>query len=259
MRRRWRASAMWHNPRQLNLLAAALTAGATLALCAALGHWLMRQPMFALRVIRIDGDLAHLNLPSVRAAVSQLRNRRLYTHFFNLDLEETRAIFEAMRRVWPDQLALTLTEYQALGIWRADWLVSRDGERFAANLAEAGDGLPSLSGPEGSEKEVVARYRDFARWFAPLGLAPVSVSLSERRAWTVELSNGTRVELGRDKEREGGSNAGALAARGDGLEQRCRRLAAAWKAVTAQWGEEIQRVDLRYPNGFAILSTGSRA
>src|SRR5260363_365493 len=61
-------------------------------------------------------------------------------------------------------------------------------------------------------------------------------------AWTVELSNGTRVELGRDKEREGGSNAGALAARGDGLEQRCRRLAAAWKAVTAQWGEEIQRV-----------------
>src|SRR5260364_100539 len=115
MRRRWRASAMWHNPRQLNLLAAALTAGATLALCAALGHWLMRQPMFALRVIRIDGDLAHLNLPSVRAAV---------------------------RRVWPDQLALTLTEYQALGIWRADWLVSRDGERFAANLAEAGDGLP---------------------------------------------------------------------------------------------------------------------
>src|SRR5260364_64554 len=108
MRRRWRASAMWHNPRQLNLLAAALTAGATLALCAALGHWLMRQPMFALRVIRIDGDLAHLNL------------------------EETRAIFEAMpwvqraalRRVWPDQLALTLTEYQALGIWRADWLVS---------------------------------------------------------------------------------------------------------------------------------------
>src|SRR5260364_21530 len=138
MRRRWRASAMWHNPRQLNLLAAALTAGATLALCAALGHWLMRQPMFALRVIRIDGDLAHLNLPSVRAAVSQLRNRRLYTHFFNLDLEETRAIFEAMP--WVQRAALREARRRSLrvtgilraGLRRLAWRLSRSAFRSGA-------------------------------------------------------------------------------------------------------------------------------
>jgi len=58
---------VWNNVRQLNLLASmlyALAAGVLLA-CAAL--WLIGRPMFTLRAIDIDGDVAHINVPTVRA------------------------------------------------------------------------------------------------------------------------------------------------------------------------------------------------
>jgi cell division protein FtsQ len=35
-------------------------------------------------------------------------------------------------------------------------------------------------------------------------------------------------------------------------------LTAAWKAVTARWGSNIEYADLRYPNGFAIRAAGMR-
>lgn len=240
---------MWNNVRQLNLAASALYALLLLALAAAGCYWLIQRPAFALREIRIDGDVDHINAPTVRAGVVG----RLKGNFFTVDLDTARVAFEQMpwvrhasvRRVWPNALAVTLEEYKPLGTWGSDQLVSVDGELFTANQGELDAELPAFDGPEGSAKDVVARYHDFAKWFAPLNATPEEVMLSARYAWTVKLSNGMLVELGKERTHEA-------------LHDRTERLVAAWPAVTQRLGKDIEYADLRYPNGFAIRAAGMR-
>lgn len=240
---------MWNNVRQLNLAASALYALLLLALAAAGCNWLIQRPAFALREIRIDGDVDHINAPTVRAGVVG----RLKGNFFTVDLDTARVAFEQMpwvrhasvRCVWPNALAVTLEEYKPLGTWGSDQLVSVDGELFTANQGELDAELPAFDGPEGSAKDVVARYHDFAKWFAPLNATPEEVMLSARYAWTVKLSNGMLVELGKERTHEA-------------LHDRTERLVAAWPAVTQRWGKDIEYADLRYPNGFAIRAAGMR-
>lgn len=118
---------MWRNFRQLNLLANLLGACGVLILLMSLASWLNRQPIFALRALRIEGATSHLSLQGARAIISQLRG-----NFFTLDLDAARAAFESMpwvrhasvRRIWPNRLTVTLDEYTPLGTWAMiGWLV----------------------------------------------------------------------------------------------------------------------------------------
>ncbi|PLZ01598.1 cell division protein FtsQ [Burkholderia sp. WAC0059] len=240
---------MWNNVRQLNLAASALHALFVLMLLAAGGYWLVQRPNFALREIRIEGDTDHISALTVRSTVVG----RLRGNFFTVDLDAARQAFEQMpwvrsasvRRVWPNELAVSLDEYKPLGTWGSNQLVSVDGDLFTVNQGEVEGVLPAFDGPDGSAPEVVSRYHDFQKWFGVIGLAPVAVTLSARYAWTVKLSNGTQVELGRER------NSNTLA-------DRSRRLTAAWAAVTQRWGKDIEYADLRYPNGFAVRAAGMR-
>jgi len=116
---------------------------------------------------------------------------------------------------------------------------------FTATLAEAeedGD-LIEFEGPPGSEKEVVARYRDLQRWFAPLGVAPEAVQLSRRYAWSVRLDNGVTVELGREQNDRM-------------LKDRVERLVSVYPKLAARLQDRIESVDMRYPNGLALKAEG---
>lgn len=238
---------MSNNVRQMNLAASALHAVFVLALLGAAGLYAIQRPEFRLREIQIDGDTQHINTPTVRASVVG----HLKGNFFTVDLDTARGAFEQMpwvhhasvRRVWPNALAVTLEEYKPLGTWGNDQLVSVDGDLFTTNQGELDDDLPAFDGPDGTAKEVVARYQDFEKWFAPLDAKPEEVTLSSRFAWTVKLSNGMQIELGRERNL---------------LLDRSKRFVASWPAVTGRWGKQIEYADLRYPNGFAIRAAGIR-
>jgi cell division protein FtsQ len=172
----------------------------------------------------------------------------LHGNFFTLDLNAARAAFETMpwvrnasvRRLWPDQMNVTLEEYRPLGTWGDTQLVSVDGDVFTVNQGEVDTNkLPAFAGPSGSAKDVLDKYREFIQWFAPLGISPVQVRLSPRYAWSVKFSNGMTVELGREFDSMT-------------LAQRCARLIGAWSELLKNWGTQIRSIDLRYPNGFAV-------
>ena len=200
---------MWHDIRILNAVSSTLLGLAALVLLSAGLWWMAQRPMFTLKAIRIDGgevQLRRVNALTVRSTALP----RIKGNFFTANLDAVRAAFESVpwvrkatvRREWPNTLLVTIEEHQPLGTWGEDGrLVSVKGDVFTANLDEAEeDGeLPEFSGPQGSAPEVVARYAELRKWFAPLDLAPEAVQLSERYAWRVRLDSGVTVELGREQ------------------------------------------------------------
>lgn len=246
---------MWQDIKMLNAVSNALLALAVLALLAFGLWWLAQRPMFTLRTIRVEGvtesSIRRVNALTIRASAVP----RIKGNFFTADLDAVRSAFESVpwvrkamvRREWPDKLIVTIEEHRALGTWGDDGrLLSDKGDVFTANLAEAEDDgdLLEFEGPEGSEREVVARLGQFRDWLAPIKVAPEAVALSNRYAWTIRLDNGMTVELGR-------ADSDAT------LKDRVSRLVAVYPQLMERLqGKTIESVDMRYPNGLALKADG---
>ncbi|HJV88045.1 MAG TPA: cell division protein FtsQ/DivIB [Noviherbaspirillum sp.] len=245
---------MWHDVRMLNATTNALLGLLVLSLFASGLWWVAQRPMFTLKMIRIEGvgesQLRHVNPSTVRTTAVP----RIKGNFFTTNLDTVRQAFEAVpwvrkatvRREWPNKLIVNIEEHEALGTWGEEGrLVSVKGDVFTANMAEAEeDGeLPEFAGPDGSEKEVVSRYRQLTGWFKPINLAPEAVHLSGRYAWTVKLSNGMVVELGREQSKTT-------------LKDRVDRLIAIYPQLVMRLQDKIESVDMRYPNGLALKAQG---
>jgi cell division protein FtsQ len=241
---------MWQDVRALNATANGLVALVVLACIASGVWWVSQRPMFNLRTVRVesmyDMELKHVNQLTLRQGVLG----RIKGNFFTTNLEQVRTAFESVpwvrratvRREWPDQLIVAIEEHEALGTWGEDGrLLSVKGDVFTANLAEADEdhALPEFEGPEGSEKEVLARFAELQAWFAPVQLVPEALSLSSRYAWTVKLDNGMSVALGREQDRTT-------------LKTRVQRLVGIYPQLVARIKDGIETIDMRYPNGLAL-------
>ena len=113
------------------------------------------------------------------------------------------------------------------------------GELFQAASSR---NLPVFSGPESSAPEVTEQYAQFKASLMPLKLKPVSLTMTERRAWQLKLDSGLMLELGRDQ-------AGV----------RLDKFVRAYDATLARMPHPVAYVDLRYPNGFAVRFGASDA
>ncbi|MFC3108636.1 cell division protein FtsQ/DivIB [Undibacterium arcticum] len=245
---------MWQDIRMLNATTNALLGLFALVLLATGVWWLAQRPMFTLKLIRVEGvahaELRHVNALTIRGTALP----RIKGNFFTTNLDAARVAFEAVpwvskatvRREWPNRLIVEIEEHQPLGTWGdAGRLLSVKGEVFTANLDEAEeDGeLPEFGGPAGSEKEVVTQFAQLREWFAPIHLAPESVQLSSRYAWSVKLNNGMTVELGRERDKTT-------------LKERVDRLTTIYPQLLARLQDRIESVDMRYPNGLALKASG---
>lgn len=244
---------MWHDIRSLNATASGLMAVTVVASIAAGVWWISQRPMFTLKTVRVeslyDMDLKHVSELTVRNSVAG----KITGNFFTANLEQVRTTFEAVpwvrratvRREWPNQLIVDVEEHEPLGTWGEDGrLLSVKGEVFTANLAEADDEhpLPGFDGPEGSEKDVLAKFAELRTLFAPVKLVPETLSLSNRYAWTVGLDTGMTVALGREQNK-------------NTLKERVGRLVAVYPQLVSRLQDGgIETIDMRYPNGLALAS-----
>lgn len=246
---------MWQDAKLLNAIANALFGLVLLVLLASGVWWVIQRPIFSLHTVRVEGDqkreLRHVNALTIRdQALPKIKG-----NFFTTNLDQVRLAFESVpwvrrasvQRVWPDKLLVSLEEHEVLGTWGEDGrLISTAGDVFTANLAEAEEDteLVGFIGPEGSEKEVIAQYRQFKDWFASINLEPEEVAYSSRYAWTVVLNNGLRVELGKVQDQ-------------GGLKRRVDQLIKVYPQLVTRLQDRIISVDMRYPNGLALQSGSS--
>ena len=232
---------MWASPRRLNALALLFVLSAAVMLAAGTAAWAVRQPVFALHRVVIDGNLARAS----GAHLERVIREELRGTFFTLNLAAARASLQrvpwvksvALRRQWPDRLEITIAEHQPLARWNDAGLVDTEGEVFSADF----DGeLPQFTGPDGSSGEIAQRFREFGELLRPRSLAIAELRLSPRGGWQLRTAGGAAlaIELGRSAPAERLSRFVLYQARTVG--------------AFARAGTRVDYVDLRYRNGFAV-------
>ena len=241
--------------RLMNATAAVLATLGVIALVATGLLWFVRQPVFALHTIRVEGDLTHNSALTIRANAAP----RMAGNFFTMDLAATRRAFESVpwvrqaivRRVWPDKLSVRLEEHRPVALWSSsnnagdgsDKLVNSFGEVFEANLGDVEDeGLPTLRGPDGSSTHMLRLWAALQPVVAGLDAQIETLELSGRGSWRAELDSGAEIEFGRGSD--------------DEVIERARRFVGTVTQVTQRYQRPIEYADLRHNEGYAVRLKG---
>lgn len=208
--------------------------------------WLSAPERFPLTAVRLDTRLAKVEESELREAILPHLDKGL----LGLDVERIRLAVEALpwvesatvRRRWPGTLVINAHERVAVARWN-DGLMSERGDLFMPRPETFPPALPLLEGPADSAAEVWARFRRLSAILSRVGLDIAMLSLDERQAWTAELADGVILELG-----VGAADAAA------------ERFVQAYSRIGGPADEaRLVRVDLRYPNGFALAWSGDGA
>jgi len=248
-------SPLWNHPDRMQKLSRFLMRCFAVMLTVGILVWLSQRPVFALKQIQIEPvagqTLKHINKSIVKQQVLET----VQGNFFSVRLEDVKRGFESMpwvrhanvRRVWPNGLIVSIEEQKPFGTWGgvdSHFLINNHGEIFAGRVSEINNDvvLVDFRGPDDSGPEVMSLYEKANNWFKPWGAEVVSLALTERYAWHIKLSNGMKVEFGRDEE----SSDKTL------TEERVARLFKYWPQVQEKWTNRVDAVDLRYANGFAV-------
>ena len=194
---------------------------------------------FPLKVVQIKGDFRYMD----RQKLEQVMATQLREGFFTLDVEQVHATLLqmpwvaklALRRIWPDTLLIAVEEQVPLARWGKQQLVNMQGELFQPAKNEIPAGLPQLVGPEGTEREMVARYRSMQSRFDEIGLQIARLQQDLRSSWSVEFTDESAIRLGSQQ-----------------INERLGRFIRLYPRLQAAGQGKPKQVDLRYTNGFVV-------
>ncbi len=242
-------------PADVRLMQATANTVLALLLLGALAAGLLRLarlPVFDIRAIRVEGDVARNSASTIRANAAP----RLAGSFLTLDLQQARDAFEAVpwvrhavvQRVWPGRLTVRLEEHVPAALWLGDdgndRLVNSHGEVFEANIGDVeDDDLPHLRGPEGSAPAMLALLKRLRPVLNGRNEGDLTLlELSERGSWRVTMDKGAVIELGRGTD--------------DQVIARTERFVATLPRVEARYQRPLESADLRHADGFAVRLKG---
>ena len=217
--------------------------GIAILLAAGLVPWATGKVLGAMdqQILAIDvnGDF----IGDSRIAIERQAGNWIGKSYFSTDLSDIKADLEkrpwvetvAVRRVWPDRLEINIREKKPLAYWTDGRLVSRTGELFMPPNPEVAGRLPTLAGPDERVRDVIGMARTMSDKLVGHGLGFSGLSLERRGAWTLRLSNGIEVVLGRDQ-----------------VAKRFERFITVYENRLISRSDEVSRVDARYTNGVAV-------
>ena len=213
----------------------------TVTITALLGVEQLRDPeRFPLLKVAVDGELRYLDRTKLREVVIDA----IDGNFFTVDMPAVRERVQALpwvddasvRRVWPDTLTMEVVEQSPYAIWGTSKLVNARGDVFAPGVLPETLALVRLYGPAGRAADVIAFHRIAADQCEGVGLAVSRLGLNEQREWHIEFRD-TPLRL-------------VLGARSSA--QRLARFVEVYPVLVADQTRRPVRVDMRYPNGFAV-------
>ena len=195
------------------------------------GHWPMKR-------LQVTAPFAFVDQEKVRAAAMP----HLKDGFFAVDLKAINAKLQALhwvervevRKQWPDTLIVQIHEYRPLAVWNGKQMLAEQGSVFAMPKAKLSS-LPAFSGHPLQANDMVTFYAKAQPQFQSVGLAITELSISERNAWRVVLSDGLVLDIGRND-----------------ADARLARFVALLPKIKREEPRRLVHADLRYTNGFAL-------
>lgn len=216
-------------------------------------QYVIKNKIKNLDAITIRGDVVRNDILSISDNISN----KIYGNFYNVDLKKTKQVFEStpwvsravVKRVYPSQVEVTLSEYKSKAIWgaREDMkLVDDAGKIFDVGADEDEyDSLPQLIGPEGQGKLMLDMYKEIASALHPLKGTVRKLELNVRGSWIATLDGGAHIELGR----------GSMV----DLIDRISKFSLSVENLLTKLNKkslDIQYVDLRHSDGYAMRMHG---
>ena len=196
---------------------------------------------FPLTKLRVASDARHIDDAELQKVLAPYAKQG----FFAVRLDDAQAALAKLPWVeeaevskkWPDVLEVHITEHRPLALWDDTLLLSERGSLYPRNAMGTAlpKGMPQLGGDPRRVAEVLAFYNQSRELFAPLGLGVRELRQDARGSWSLRLSDGAQVLVGRQD-----------------AELRVRRFADLLPKLISPEGRALQRADLRYANGFAL-------
>ena len=195
--------------------------------------------------VKIEGTFVHLSKEDIQLQLKQV----LTGDYFTADIEAVRTSLLSLpwvqdatiRRQWPSTLQIRIVERQAVAYWSDDSLLSDTGELFRPEHISKEMQIPVINGPEGLHHKVWGFLVSLHTELSGLGLDVNKLELDERRSWSMLLSNGVVLQLGRND-----------------TQRRMQRFVKVFSMQNAPKLDDIKYIDLRYPNGFAMKNKTSQ-
>jgi cell division protein FtsQ len=189
--------------------------------------------------VTISGDFKNLDNSDLRVLV----NQAISGGFLTVDLKNLKAVLQehpwvsevSVRRQWPSQLHINVSEEVPIARWRDDSFLNQLGQPL--NIADNSKlhNLPLLTAQFGDSTQIMQQYQRLSKLLLPIGLKLSELKLDNLGAWQAETVKGIRLHIGREQ-----------------VGEKIRRLVMVWQSGLSAQSDSIQTIDLRYPNGLAV-------
>ena len=191
-----------------------------------------------IRTIQLSGTFKNLDQQEVESTLQQYIGQG----FFSLDIHHLQQSLHAkswtdsvsVRRIWPDKIRVEIREKKPVARWDDKHLLSDSARVYAADAGEFRH-LPIVHAANHQPSRVLQQFYRLETQFNSVDERLVTLRMDSRGALELELINGLQIKLGRDA-----------------IEHKMDRLISIYLQQIQPRREQIERLDLRYSNGFAV-------
>ncbi|HMT91840.1 cell division protein FtsQ/DivIB [uncultured Thiothrix sp.] len=202
--------------------------------------WISDPTHLAIEKVEWQGDFQYLKQAELEALAQPFVSTNLYlldTDSLEKALEQNSWVRGAsLRKVWPNQLVVDVETQFPVAFWGDDKLLNKFGDIFAGALPEKQGVFPILYSSQGNSGRVMGeRYVQLTKMLAGLNLEIIELSEDERGSWRMKVRHGPEIIIGRKEQ-----------------EKRVQRFRVGYLQGLKDRLGEIDQIDLRYTNGFAV-------
>lgn len=194
---------------------------------------------FPIRVVKVFG-IQHADQKALQTFLVPMVTKGFFG--INVDIIKERMLQQpwvagiAVRRVWPDQILISVVEKKPIARWNNAGLLSDTGQLFNPPADTYPNNLPEFVGPDGQQITMADYYSRLNTTLAPLHFTIARLELTPSMSWTLTLNNGMKLTVGHK----------------DILTRMDHFVKVYPKIINNKTASAIDYVDLRYSNGMAI-------
>jgi cell division protein FtsQ len=209
-----------------------------LPLVGGIGYLSDQETLLPIRTIQLVGGFQYIDQGEVESSLQPF----IGEGFFSLDIRQVQKMLEnrpwaesvSIRRLWPDRLQIIITENRPIARWDSHHLISDKAIVFKASTKNFTQ-LPVIHSASDSAQQILQLYYRLEARFMVLNEAVAVLRKDSRGALDIQLEKGLKIKLGRVD-----------------IEHKISRFVAIYPQHIYPRLNEIQQLDLRYSNGFAV-------